>query len=72
MGIYSVVSREWLFVHCFEIKLKVKNILVFVKGGKPKDPHGIDLRIQTRATMVGDEHSHHPATPVLLEFELPN
>ena len=60
---------ERLFVHCFQIKLEF-GVLVFVEWGKPENPEKntrnkdenqqqTQPRYQTRATLVGGEHSHH-------------
>ena len=37
MGIYSGISTEWLFIHCFQVELELK-MLVFVERGTPEDP----------------------------------
>ena len=82
MGIYSGISTKWLFIHCFQIKLEFRNVdfcegrKTEEPGEKPSEQGENQQQTQptcdagsgnrTRATVVGDECSHHCAIPAPL------
>ena len=35
-GNFSFTSTEWPFIHCFQVEFEVRNVFIFVEGGKPE------------------------------------